>query len=505
VPQKVEELLLLSLSEYDNNIPSDGPLALELLNTALRYAKRFSEEKGGERLLPRLFSLSCQLMIRSGHTRAINEVHRQLWRLIDGHKQYFAANDTLYNTHHVNDVCSYYIRHLVVDANKQKRKLDYRKSRQLHRLIERLAELHRDHSVPLEASPYIDDSLIMLLCNQLKPGEAYEILRRRVKESSSSSALSSSRGVPLCVPLVSSFTTIINGYAKTSQPDKALGVVEWMISTQKDTKSSSSKTTTTTTTSPNAVVVPPPNVSSFNGLLHAYAMAGGNDAGFKAEQTLEWMEQICETKNLDTRPNETTYNICINAWARSKHSDAPLRAENLLRKIVALGEAGSQVEPSEEAFTAVMNTWVNSSSSSNNKKLNEATDRVAGILDLMERISENSQSLSLSVIPYTVLIKAWEKSAQQSRGIEKQKCGDKILQVVERMQAKGIAPTTEMYNSILTALAETAAINAVFYFLELEQQYCRGTIQLDTRTFNCGLNSIAALMRPDAVKRQRVS
>ena len=35
VTQKVEELLLQFLSEYDNNILSDGPLALELLNTAL--------------------------------------------------------------------------------------------------------------------------------------------------------------------------------------------------------------------------------------------------------------------------------------------------------------------------------------------------------------------------------------------------------------------------------------------------------------------------------------
>jgi len=48
---------------------------------------------------------------------------------------------------------------------------------------------------------------------------------------------------------------------------------------------------------------------------------------------------------------------------------------------------------------------------------------------------------------------------------------------------------------------ETSAINAVFYFLELEQQYRSGEIQLDTRTFNCGLNAIAVLNRPDAVKR----
>ena len=492
VTQKVEELLLLSLSKYDNNVPSDGPLALELLNTALRCAKQSSEKgKVGERLLPRLFSLSCQLMLRSGHARAVNEVHRQLWRLLDGHEEFLDVNDSLYNTHHVNDACSYYIRHVVVDSNKQKRMLDDRKSRQLHHLIKRLSELQHDPSVPLLADPSIDDSLIMLFCNQLKPSEAHKVLRKRVEKS----LLASPRCRELEVPLASSFTTIINGYAKTSQPEKALSVIEWMMSFQK----------TSTTKVDEIVAVPPPNVNCFNGLLHAYALAGAKDAGFKVEQTLEWMESFGETMNLDTRPNNTSYNICINAWARSNHPDAPIRAENLLRHLVALGESGSQIKPSEESFTAVMNTWVNSSSSTSSsgydKKMKEATHRVVGIVDLMERISENSQGPPLSVIPYTILMKSWEKTAQKLHGMDKQKCGDEILKVVGRMRTKGIAPTTEMYSSILTALVEISPISAVFYFLELEQQYCNGDIQLDTRTFNCGLNAIAVLNRPDAVKR----
>lgn len=491
VAQKVEELLLLSLSEYEHNVPSDGPLALELLNTALRYAK---QRNVAERLLPRLFSLSCQLMLKSGHRSAVNEVHRQLWRLLDGHEEFLISNDTLYNTHHVNDACSHFVRHIVLNANAQKRKLDARKSRQLHRLIERLTELQRDPLVPLTSNPYIDDSLIMLLCNQLKPREAHEVLRRQVEKSSLTSPLCRERDVPL----VSSFTTIINGYAKTSQPDKALSIINWMMSFQETDDFSSLSATKAT----NIHVVPPPNLNCFNGLLHAYAMDGSKNAGFKVEQTLEWMEKISETVNLDTKPNETSYNICINAWARSQHSDAPIRAENLLRRVVALGESGNQIEPSEEAITAVMNTWVNSSSSSgSSKQMREATDKVAGILDLIERISETSSRISLSVVPYTVLIKSWGKMANKLNGIEKQKCGDKILDVLARMHLKGVAPTTEMHNSILTSLIEISPLGAVFYFLELEQQYCNGNVKLDTRTFNCGLNAIAVLNRPDAVKK----
>ena len=496
VTQKIEEILILSLSEYDSNTPSDGPLALELLETALRYTKQsLSEQNIGERLLPRLFSLSCQLMLRSGHTSAFNDVHYLLVRLLDGHKNFLVQNDYLYNTHHVNDACSYYIRHIVMDANQQKRKLDNQKSRQLYQLIERLKELHRDPLVPLVANPYIDDSLILLLCNQHKVREAHELLRGRVKKS----IAASQNCRELEVPLVSSFTTIINGYARTSEPDKARNVIKWMMSFQEKLHSSSHR-------SPRVggkiASVPPPNLNCFNGLLHAYAMAGAKNAGFKAEQTLTWMEEICESMDLDIRPNDTTYNICINAWARSKHPDAPIRAENLLRQLVDLGESGRQIEPSEEAFTTVMNAWVNSIDSSGcSKRLKRATDRVNGIINLMERISENSHRLSLSVVPYTVLMKSWEIRAQKLDGTGKQKCGDEILKVLERMRARGVPPTTEVYNSILTTLAQISPMSAVFYFLELEQLYRNGIINMDTRTFNCGLNAIAVLNRPDAVGR----
>ncbi len=491
VAQKVEELLLLSLSEYEDNVPSDGPLALELLNIALRYTK---QQEVAERLIPRLFSLSCQLMLKSGNPAAASEVHNQLWRLLNGHREFLDPNETLYNTNHVNDACSYFIRRIVSDANKRKQKLEFRRSRKLHRLIERLTELQKDPSVPLASNPYIDDALILLLCNQLKPKEAHEVLRRRVEKASSASPTAREGEIPLA----SSFTAIINGYAKTSQPDKAESIIKWMISFQEATDPSS----LTTTKGLPPSVVPPPNLNCFNGLLHAHAMTGTKNAGYKVEQILDWMEELFETMALDTKPNETTYNICINAWAKSKHPEAPLRAENLLRRMVGLGESGTQIEPSEEAFTAVMNTWINSNSSSGSKKkMREATEKVAGILDLMERISETSSSLFLSVVPYTVLIKAWGKVGENMNEIEKQNCCDEILNVLSRMSSKGVIPTTETYNSTITALAEISPIAAVFYFLELEQQYCGGKLQLDTRTFNCGLNAIAVLNRPDAVDK----
>ena len=54
---KVEEILLQGLTHDADGVPEDGPMALNLLQAALSYANL-----PNERLVPRLFSLSCQLM-----------------------------------------------------------------------------------------------------------------------------------------------------------------------------------------------------------------------------------------------------------------------------------------------------------------------------------------------------------------------------------------------------------------------------------------------------------
>lgn len=478
VTQKVEEHLLRMLADYNRGLrcadrgSDDYSIALNLLYVAAAHNEN---SPSGENIMPKLFSLTCQVMIRSDSPNAVDEVHRQISRLLNCHQRFFRQNDLAYNTHHVNDACSAFIHHVAMDSMRKKgRKLDYQRTRQINVILQRMEELYDDSSVALVADSAAFESYILFLCSQHKPQEAYEMLQGMVGRSRSHPVM--------LIPAISIFTIIINCFAVTLEPEKALSVIQWMLACQKEGAQSLLS------------IVPPPNEICFNALLHAYAMAGGRDSGRKAEQTLEWMQRLHETEKLSTKPDRTSFNTCINAWARSQQPDAPMHAEALLRRLVALHHDGVQEMPSEETFTSVMNAWANCSTST-------AVDRVEAILDLMERVSEMSDQLRMSSVPYTVVIKAWEKASQRFRGQDKLKCADMAIRVLDRMEAKGISVSAETYNGILSAILETSALNAVFYFLGLEERYREGLVQLNTASFNLGLSAITALNRPDAVDK----
>jgi hypothetical protein len=455
--QKVEEILLELLKE--ENVPSDGPLALDLLNAAIKNANISKE-----RIIVRIFSLACQVMVCSGHPLALKEIQRQTWRLLNGHR-HFMTKDPIYNTHHVNDACCQYII-LALNNSHRKWRLDYETSQQIDRLIRRMRTLYQDPSVTLTISPEACNAFIMFYCKLGKPTEALTQLQWMINKGHQ-------------VPKLSSFSLTISAFANAADPEKALEIIQWMLSSYSSSESR----------------ISPPNRTCFNGLLNAYAKSGRRDAGEKAEQTIEWMQQLHETENIDTQPDEISFASCINAWARSPRRDAPIRAEAILDRVINFHKNGTGVQPTLSAFCSVMDAWARSDRGN-------ATAKVEELLNVVEDLDASMENFELSAIPYTILIKTWENAARRSTGKSStMACGDKALQILSRMQSMGITPPPATYNAIIMAINETSAINAVFFFLELEEMYRYGLIQLDTRTFNCGLNAIASMNKPDGAEK----
>jgi hypothetical protein len=222
-------------------------------------------------------------------------------------------------------------------------------------------------------------------------------------------------------------------------------------------------------------------------------VAGGKDAGYRAEEILKWMDEVHVTNGFATIPGTTSFNVAINAWARSNHPDAPTHAENLLQQMIELSEAGHDIRPTEESWSSVMHTWVNSLHP-------KSMERVSAILDLMEHLVDDGSVMS--DVCYTIYVKAWEKEGQRKLGrYNVHQCTDRILQVVDRIKTRGRVPSPELLNGVLTAVAELNAVNGVLYFLDLERQYRQGEVRLATRSFNIGLNAIASLNRGDAEKK----
>mmetsp|Transcript_42561 Transcript_42561/g.102608 ORF Transcript_42561/g.102608 Transcript_42561/m.102608 type:complete len:489 (+) Transcript_42561:205-1671(+) len=241
-------------------LPSDGPLARRLLDAALKYRRSLSPNNHVD-TMPRLFSLCCQVIVRSGHSPAIDRVPNLLEHiLLKGHKTYFArdatvttpmaGNDSInsagsanahdthqtipreqqqqqyrtantttinkhgglaYNTHHVNDACKAYINHVVVTNEKlwkqpcpdhgrddisspngnynNNSKISYKKQMQnIDRLLKRLEQLYEDPNVPLMQSLQMSETIILLMCHQRRPHDAYRRLQWMVEMALSSAA-----------------------------------------------------------------------------------------------------------------------------------------------------------------------------------------------------------------------------------------------------------------------------------------------------------------------------
>jgi hypothetical protein len=455
VAQKIEEILLQFLA--NNNVEQDGPLAFELFCVALNHYEHTRKTK----LIPRLFSLTIQVIQRSGHPSAQEETYRLLWRLLKDCDKLFVAIPSV-NTHHVNDA---FCRVILFHTTKDKKKLDYETRQRLDRLVDRIQQLWNDPIIPLAANSEAMNAIINYLCKQSKANDAVQILRWMVENDHHQ-----------MVPHISSFSIVISAFSKLGEPEKAAEIIQWMLSAY------------------DSGVVPAPNFACFNSLLDGWARSGRKDAGVKAEQVLEWMQQLHEgQESLDTKPDDISYAICTNAWACTPGKDSAVKAEAILRRMIDMHESGSAIGPTESAFSSVMHAWAQSG----------APDRVAALLKLMEGVSKTSNRLSMTAIPYTILITAWEQLAQRANGNKKRTCGDEALRVLTHMQEINISPTAGTYNAIIMALLQVQPLDAIHFFLELEEKFRDGDplVRLDTRSFNCGLNAIATMNKPDAAEQ----
>lgn len=306
--------------------------------------------------------------------------------------EFLVKDDITYNSLQVNDACSQYINEIVLLSNRSRRKLSGSERQRILRLLNRLQDLYNDEAIPLTANEDWCNANVMFYCNQNMPQEAHKHLRWMVEQTDEHQVK--------ITPPVMSFTATIAAYAKTD-PDKSLELLQWMLSMykkrQKDRK--------------NCNNMPEPNSSCFNGVLDAWARSGRRDAGLKAEQTIDWMQQLHDTEGLPTKPDDVSYNSCINAWANSSHPDAPTRAEAILRKMVAMYQSGNEIVLSNFTFTSVMNAWANSQE-------NDAPARISDLLDLLNQMASQVEDLEVNSFCYSVYIKAWEQVGELRRRSE---------------------------------------------------------------------------------------
>ena len=474
VPQVVQNALLQLVTDEDNvgNKHDDGPIAYEMLRTVC------DRNLPKSHLIPRICSLSMQVIRRSGHPLASKEMTHIMWMILE-HRNDFFIDDVLLNTKSINDAFCQLMRMYVEDDDFTHSNNNYQirfMRTQVDHIVNLIRKLWDDPSIPLLANPEAIHAIILYWCRQRKVSQAHGLLKWLSNESQTSSY-----PIPLS-PLPSSFTAVISAYGKLGEAESAEKVVHFMLSAHRK----------------GITKIPPPNLACMNALIDGWARSNRDDAGVKAEETMNLMKNLHNGEGLQTKPNMITYSTCINAWAHSKVArNSAVRAEYLLRRLIKQYEAGSDVLPTESAFTATMNAWAKSGA-------DDAPTKVESLLQIMMTFSKtNGLIVTTKEIPYSILIKAWKTIAEKLPPGDKKKrwCGDQILSVVEDMNAAGITLTPPTHNACITALLAVSPSDALLYFLDTEERFRAGQTNVDTRTFNSALNVIAAQNKPDGAQQ----
>ncbi|GKY97696.1 hypothetical protein MPSEU_000728300 [Mayamaea pseudoterrestris] len=104
-----------------------------------------------------------------------------------------------------------------------------------------------------------------------------------------------------------------------------------------------------------------PDVTSFNTLLKAFASAKGADAGEKAQEIIDRMNDLHKSGVMHVRPNSVTYTTLVLCHVFSGKPGSLERAEKVLRLMDQLYERGELDQgATKQAFDTIRRGWVNS-------------------------------------------------------------------------------------------------------------------------------------------------
>jgi len=182
-----------------------------------------------------------------------------------------------------------------------------------------------------------------------------------------------------------------------------------------------------------------PNAQTFNSAIMAFARSGGNGAAKKAEGLLKKMEEMYEGGNEELRPNAILYTSVITAWSKSDEPGSALRAEILLKLMWTMFKRGNvAMKPNVVSFTAVIHAWARSGE-------NDAGERAEALVDQMIKLyDEGDEAVKPNVRTLTAAVNAYARNHGRDSA-------SKANKLVKKMEAFGVLPNLQTYNSLISA------------------------------------------------------
>ncbi|KAG7358452.1 PPR: pentatricopeptide repeat domain containing protein [Nitzschia inconspicua] len=256
----------------------------------------------------------------------------------------------------------------------------------------------------------------------------------------------------------------------------------------------------------------PPNVHNYNAVITALSTGGGNDQrgryAEKAEAILYKMVRYSRYEGELVEPSCVTYGIVLKAWAESGRPDCGEQAQRVLDQFEEWYDNGnSRVRPNVVCYTTVMQAWGRGKGPPD-----VALQNVEKILTKLENLylETGSDALRPNQITYITAMDVYCRKCPEKAGSMSQAIVDRMFQLHEI----GIGyekPTCMVFNSLINAWSKNpekvGAENAERAFQEMEGRYAAGdtSAQPDEVSLCNVLNAWANLgLKGGALRAQQI-
>ena len=184
----------------------------------------------------------------------------------------------------------------------------------------------------------------------------------------------------------------------------------------------------------------------YNSVISAWSKSGEKDIAQRVDSILSKLEDKFFNGNADARPDKTTFLCMIDAYAKARIPDAEERCDALLQRMNHFREVFQfeDLEPDRAVYNAVLNALAKSFQAKSAEKAEE-------ILTMMQ--SAPDEKLRPDIVTYSTVIDCHTKCGDGSRKAEE------LLRFVEgnyRGGDRSLEPNPVFYSAILQAWAKTA-------------------------------------------------
>ena len=303
------------------------------------------------------------------------------------------------------------------------------------------------------------------------------------------------------------YNTVLDGFAKTEKPELAEDTLCRMVDRHER----------------NPLTAPCPNRTSFNIVVQAWAKSGRADAGQKAQDLLEAMEEMA-AKALDAdgvkiaiEPDIFTYNSCLDGWMRGNSVNHATNAEKLLEKM-ALGRTANGVVPDRISYNTVIAAWAKAGRRNawyrNSSKLgdeNHLAKRAEAILYKMDASGIRPDTTS-----FNTCISAWSRSGQGKKAADR---AEALLLAMEQLSEEGgsaedegslVCPDGRTYSAVIEAIANSGDHDAPYRAQKVIERMKRISKKPNIFAYNslincwtrCSRNDRGAAARADEILAQ---